>query len=301
MGAIAVEPAVRTATAPWGYRVAGALVDNVILGAVTFVAMPVAGAGAPSLAPIFGPPSTGEPWTSSPWVVGVLAAMLVMQAYAGATPGKLLLGIAVVRNGRPVGLGWTALRLVCHLLDAVLLVGYLRPLWNPARQTFADSIVGTHVVHMPRTGWRRGAAWVTAAATLVAVPLNVFPSQASTAFGSPCPETVLVPGSPHLTTVDVQYHPARWPERRLWIVREREDPQGGRLTISWADATYPSYEVRATVTDVTGRTTEVRSSEGTDLDVPAPREVATWTIESLVGETVTAHCTGWAPGQTPIS
>lgn len=40
----------------------------------------------------------------------------------------------------------TVLRSLAHLLDGILLVGYLRPLWHAERRTFADSILGTVVL-----------------------------------------------------------------------------------------------------------------------------------------------------------
>ena len=74
--------------------------------------------------------------------------MLALQGWTGATPGKRVAGVAVVRvsDGLPVGFLASALRVVAHLLDAIFLIGYLRPLWNARKQTFADSIVGTLAV-----------------------------------------------------------------------------------------------------------------------------------------------------------
>ena len=60
--------------------------------------------------------------------------MLALQGWTGATPGKRVAGVAVVRvsDGLPVGFLASGLRVVAHLLDAILLIGYLRPLWNVA-------------------------------------------------------------------------------------------------------------------------------------------------------------------------
>ena len=75
----------------------------------------------------------------------------------------------------------SVVRVVAHLVDAILLIGYLRPLWNAKRQTFADSIVGTIVIatrepapHPRIAGSRRapsalGSAVVTVAAVAVCV------------------------------------------------------------------------------------------------------------------------------------
>jgi Mce-associated membrane protein len=44
----------------------------------------------------------------------------------------------------------TLLRLVAHVLDGILMIGYLRPLWNLERKTFADSLAGTVVLRTDR-------------------------------------------------------------------------------------------------------------------------------------------------------
>lgn len=41
------------------------------------------------------------------------------------------------------------LRIPLHLLDSIFLIGFLRPLWNNNRQTFADSITKTVVLGEP--------------------------------------------------------------------------------------------------------------------------------------------------------
>lgn len=132
--------------ASWPARVLAALLDDAVLIAVTWLAFPVQTVAPPSLSPTIDlAGDTVAAWWSSPWVVVSVALLLVMQAYLGVTPGKLVLGVAVVdaRTGRPVGLPRTLLRWAAHLLDALVWVGYLRPLWHERRQTFADSVVGT--------------------------------------------------------------------------------------------------------------------------------------------------------------
>jgi len=142
-------------------------------------------------------------WTDSGWLVGVTLLLVVMQAYLGATPGKLVIGVAVVgeRDARPIGLLSTVLRWFAHLLDSILLIGYLRPLWNPQRKTFADSIMSTVVLETRRPRrhpwltlgrdrgtdpgpplsweapsaprWWPAATWVSAAACLLGVLFSV--------------------------------------------------------------------------------------------------------------------------------
>ena len=80
-----------------------------------------------------------------PW-----AYLVAFTALYGATPGKMLLGIRVVKSdGRPVG--WlTALirEVVGKTLSSLLLyLGYLWVFFHPKRQTWHDLIADTLVVH----------------------------------------------------------------------------------------------------------------------------------------------------------
>lgn len=149
--------------ASWGRRVVAALLDSAILGALAFV---TTGAypGPLSWVPIISVGSAAESRTSL-WQLLALGTLVVLQAYTGATPGKRVMSIAVVgeEDGRPIGLLRTLGREVCHLLDSLLLIGYLRPLWHPRRRTFADSICRTDVV---RTRTPEPHRWVQSARAL---------------------------------------------------------------------------------------------------------------------------------------
>lgn len=165
--AVAELPALAAppATATFGARALAVVVDTSLLGLVTWVVAP--GAVAPSLWPGLGarepstPPEVASVSSGPP--VAVLVAVLVLaalQAWTGATVGKRALGIVVVDGdtGRPVGMLRTVWRQVLHLADAILLVGYLRPLWEARRRTFADSLARTVVVVSPwRPPWGGGA------------------------------------------------------------------------------------------------------------------------------------------------
>ncbi|MCB7135560.1 RDD family protein [Cellulosimicrobium marinum] len=190
--------------AGWAQRVLAHLLDAAIVSAVTFLALgPVGGF---SMLPSFtlGPSTTVDvTLTDSGWLLATVVAGLVLQAYTGSTPGKRTVGIVVVREetGRPAGLVSTVLRQLAHVLDAILLVGFLRPLWHPQRKTFADSLLGTVVLSTTRPPvphpWvaalvrsaralrpvpddappppgRRASAAVTAGATLLCVTAAAF-------------------------------------------------------------------------------------------------------------------------------
>ena len=45
-----------------------------------------------------------------------------------------------------LSVGQTFLRQLCHYLDGAVYIGYLWPLWDPMRQTFADKLMKTVVI-----------------------------------------------------------------------------------------------------------------------------------------------------------
>ena len=73
---------------------------------------------------------------------------LVKQGRTGQTIGKRAMGIYLLReqDGQVVGAGLSIARYFVHLLDSYSLVGYLWPLWDKKRQTFADKLLHTVVV-----------------------------------------------------------------------------------------------------------------------------------------------------------
>jgi uncharacterized RDD family membrane protein YckC len=73
------------------------------------------------------------------------------QGKTGSSLGKSVLRFVVVndRTGQPIGFGQSIARLLVHVfLDTACYIGFLWPLWDARRQTFADKIVGT--VCVPR-------------------------------------------------------------------------------------------------------------------------------------------------------
>ncbi|MBV5246684.1 MULTISPECIES: RDD family protein [Mycolicibacterium] len=141
------EPTAEVRPASWGAR-AGALALDIL---------PALGVIATCVVLALTAPFDG--WVR--WLFTVLAAVvfvltvvnrLVLPAVKGWTLGRALFGIAVRRDdGGTVGIGRLTVREVAHLLDTLsLFVGWLWPLWDRRRRTFADMVAGTRVVRVPR-------------------------------------------------------------------------------------------------------------------------------------------------------
>ncbi|WP_020013549.1 RDD family protein [Promicromonospora sukumoe] len=228
--------------ASWGQRVVAALLDNAILAGVAWLALG-AGFNAPMLVPVWSGTTeaarSGGPLVLVP--VAALVLLLLLQALTGWTPGKLVTGIRVVREDehRPAGLGRTLARWVLHLLDAILLIGYLRPVWHAKRQTFADSIVRTVVLREVLDLPRRPRIALYSAAVVVCVlglgygyvPISSG-SSADVADHSPLCEVE----TPEPTLVAGEIRPAGSVsinrDRRLWTVRETRTTHPGAI-LTW--------------------------------------------------------------------
>jgi Mce-associated membrane protein len=227
--------------ATWLQRVVAAVLDDAILAGATWLALG-AGFTQPTLTPAF--LTDGDAWPLDPLIlvpVGALVLLLVLQGVTGWTPGKLVVGIRVVdeRSAGPAGVWKTLARWVLHLLDALLFIGYLRPLWHRKRQTFADGIVGTVVVPALPDLPRRPRTIVHAAA-LVAVVLGLgygcVPLSSSMGSTMAGPVVCEVAGAgPALTSGEIRLGGSVVvnQERRLWTVRESRTAQPG-ATLTWA-------------------------------------------------------------------
>lgn len=234
--------------ASWASRVVAHLLDVAVLGTVTYLAFAVQPVTAPDPAPVFaggsGSPAAPGAWWESPWVVLTVLVLVLLQAYVGSTPGKLVLGIAVVRDsdGRPAGPVCTVVRWFAHLLDAFFYVGYLRPLWHSERRTFADSLLSTVVVRredacaparwsggLGRAGVAASAVVCLAAAVFQLGPYSVTSSGVTTSdcrvpgtSGSPGP------GAGGSVRVEAQDGPVS-----RWGVVRRQVATGGGVEVRW--------------------------------------------------------------------
>ncbi len=78
---------------------------------------------------------------------------VLKQGKTGYSIGKGVLGIKLIgeRTGQPIGGGMAFVRQLAHIVDGIpCYIGYLWPLWDAKRQTFADKIVSTVVIEQPK-------------------------------------------------------------------------------------------------------------------------------------------------------
>lgn len=86
------------------------------------------------------------------YVFGIAASirMLIQRGHLGYDVGDAVLGQRLVgqQTGAQLGSGMTVfIRQLAHILDAIpCYIGYLWPLWDQQRQTFADKVMKTVVV-----------------------------------------------------------------------------------------------------------------------------------------------------------
>lgn len=79
--------------------------------------------------------------------------IILRQGRTGWSIGKQVLGIRLIaeKTGEPLGPGLTFVRALCHILDQLpCYLGYLWPLWDAKKQTFADKIMSTVVIEQPK-------------------------------------------------------------------------------------------------------------------------------------------------------
>jgi uncharacterized RDD family membrane protein YckC len=73
----------------------------------------------------------------------------IRQGRTGASIGKSVMAIRLVNaDMQPIGGGWCFLRAILHIVDALpCYIGFFWPIWDAQRQTFADKIMSTYVIH----------------------------------------------------------------------------------------------------------------------------------------------------------
>jgi uncharacterized RDD family membrane protein YckC len=119
--------------ASWGRRVGGRLLDGLIFGVPASIIGVAAGSREVS------------------WLLDIVVIVIVgyLNGAQGQTPGKRIVGVRLIReaDGALVGAGMGILRELAHILDYLsCMVGWLWPLWDNKRQTFADKVCSTVVI-----------------------------------------------------------------------------------------------------------------------------------------------------------
>ncbi len=134
--------------ANWPQRVGAYLIDYLIAAIPAFVAVL-----------LFSGTDPGESPSAGAGVVAFLLYLVslgvwiynraIQQGRTGQSWGKQVLNLRLVRmaDGQPMGGGMAFVRDLAHIIDALpCYIGYLFPLWDTRRQTFADKIMNTVVL-----------------------------------------------------------------------------------------------------------------------------------------------------------
>ncbi|MDI6103445.1 RDD family protein [Actinoplanes sp. NEAU-A12] len=135
------------AYAGWGARVGAYLVDYLVAVPFGILAV-VLGMGTDA--------ATGLPTINAFYYIFFLLAIVVsgynrwfLAGKTGQSWGRKALGIRLVgeNTGQPIGAGGAFVRDLAHILDSLACgIGYLFPLWDAKKQTFADKVCKTLVV-----------------------------------------------------------------------------------------------------------------------------------------------------------
>jgi uncharacterized RDD family membrane protein YckC len=136
------------ALANWPQRVGAYLIDYLIAAIPAFLAVI-----------LFSGTDQGETPSAGAGVVAFLLYLVslgiwiynraIQQGRTGQSWGKQVLNLRLVRmaDGQPMGGGMAFVRDLAHIIDALpCYIGYLFPLWDARRQTFADKIMSTVVL-----------------------------------------------------------------------------------------------------------------------------------------------------------
>ncbi len=153
------------AFAHWGKRVGAYLIDYLIgaVAVIPYVVGLVIAAGNSTTDPVTGVVTIEDGSAGTVILTGLVSGVLFLayfiwnyclkQGRTGYTIGKGIIGIKLVKieTGQPIGAGMSFVRQLAHFLDSIPCnVGYLWPLWDAQRQTFADKVIGTYVIDQPK-------------------------------------------------------------------------------------------------------------------------------------------------------
>jgi len=162
-GNAAYPPVLRTDYAGWGKRVGALLIDQLptYLGSIIFMVgyviwlVSIARSGGSGLD--FGPGVVAMIIGAGVMLAGLgwtIYNRWIVAGKTGQSLGKRVTKIKLIgeQTDAPIGPTNAFVRDLVHILDGFAYVGFLWPLWDDKRQTFADKIMNTVVVHAPPGG-----------------------------------------------------------------------------------------------------------------------------------------------------
>lgn len=158
--------------ATWPYRAAAFLVDQLVPGLLSLIGLAIwlpgylafvrtmaasaeQGRASMQAVPIFGTAYLVMTLLSLGGLAFSVWNRAFRQGRTGQSLGKQLVGLRLLNEQTmaPTGAGMAFVRDLAHYVDgAAMYVGYLWPLWDPKRQTFADKMCRTVVVMEGRSG-----------------------------------------------------------------------------------------------------------------------------------------------------
>jgi len=122
--------------ANWGQRVGAYLIDAIPVAVIYFIGF-----------------ATRTPIVILLFILIALGVQVynrwIQGGRTGQSWGKKALHLRLIseNTGEPIGAGMAFVRDICHILDSLACyIGWLFPLWDAKRQTFADKILTTVVV-----------------------------------------------------------------------------------------------------------------------------------------------------------
>lgn len=128
--------------AHWGLRLGGFLIDGLIMAVPYFVLGTIGTAVGDSVGAVF-------VLLGFAAMIGIGIWQLYKEGTTGQTIGKKVVGIRLLRevDGLPMGFGMAFVRRLAHFLDSIACyIGWLWPLWDEKKQTFADKVCSSVVV-----------------------------------------------------------------------------------------------------------------------------------------------------------
>ncbi|GAA2350069.1 hypothetical protein GCM10009854_29770 [Saccharopolyspora halophila] len=150
------------ALAEWGTRALGYLIDGAIPAALMLVLYLISGVAIAGIASAGGASGEGMPVGVVILLVFVGIAYLGILGFSiwnlcyrrgttGQTIGQKYMRIKTVseQTGQPIGFGMAFVRQLAHIVDSIICglpIGWLSPLWDDKKQTWADKIMSTVVV-----------------------------------------------------------------------------------------------------------------------------------------------------------